>query len=328
MAEEGIKVFGGDTAKRYKGLLITLLKIVIAGGLLTYLVVKVDVKEIIGALRNANIPLIIIAALLAVVNIYLQFLKWKITCAYLLEEKSKKKIWLSLFYGFSGGVFTPARIGEYFGRAAAFKDKSVIKVAVATFVDKVFVLMAVAGFGSLASIIFLHYYYHLSVYLTGTFFILTFILFYVAYLIVLDARFWNNVLFSHITKTAHFKKIFDNLKVLKELDRFYTTQMVFISTAFYTCFILQYALLASAFSGHYDFIHYIWAGNLVMFAKSIIPPISLGELGIREGASVFFLNMFGVVKSAGFNASIFLFLINMLIPSVIGLFLLLKKNDN
>jgi uncharacterized protein (TIRG00374 family) len=319
---------GGDITRRYKGLLITLLKVVIAGGLLTYLVFKVNVKDILGALRNANIILILITALLAFVNIYLQFLKWKITCDYLLDEKSNKKIWLSLFYGFSGGVFTPARIGEYFGRAAAFKDKSLIKVAVATFIDKFFPLMAVAGFGSLASILFISYYYNVSVYLTGSLFILTFVLFYSAYVIAMDERFWNNVLFNRMRRNPRIKKVFNNLMILKELDQFYTTQMVFISIAFYTCFILQFALLTMAFSGHNNFIHYIWAGNLVMFAKTIIPPISFGELGIREGASVFFLHMFGEVKSVGFNASIFLFLINMLIPSVIGLFLLLKKNDN
>jgi uncharacterized protein (TIRG00374 family) len=313
---------------RYKGLLITILKIVIAVGLLTYLVLKVNVNEILGALRDANITLIAVTALLAFLNIYLQFLKWKITCGYILNEKSNKKIWLSLFYGFSGGVFTPARIGEYFGRAAAFKDKSLIKVAVATFIDKVFPLMAVAGFGALASILFIHYYYHVSAYLTGSLFILTFILLYVAYLIAMDPKFWNSVLFTRINKSRHMKKLFNNLQILRELDRIYTTQMVVISIAFYTCFILQYALLAAAFSGHNNFIHYIWAGNLVMFAKTIIPPVSLGELGIREGASVFFLHIFGEVKSAGFNSSIFLFLINMLIPSVIGLFLLLKKNDN
>ena len=315
-------------SKQYKGLLITLLKILIAGGLLSYLVFNVDKKEILGALQNANMTLILITALIAILNIYLQFLKWKITCGYLLEEKSNKKILLSLFYGFSGGVFTPARIGEYFGRAAAFKDKSLIKVGVATFIDKVFPLMIVAGFGALASILFMHYYYHVSVYLTGSLFILTFFLIYAAYLIVMDPRFWNSVLFNRISKSVSVKKIFNNLLVLKELDRTYTTQMVLISIAFYTCFILQYALLISAFSGHYNFIHYIWAGNLVMFAKTIIPPISLGELVIREGASVFFLHMFGETNSVGFNSSIFLFLINMLIPSVIGLFLLLKKNDN
>jgi len=314
--------------KRYKGLLITILKIVIAGGLLTYIVFKVNITEIAEALRSANITLILITVLLAILNIYLQFLKWKITCGYILNEKDNKKILLSLFYGFSGGVFTPVRIGEYFGRAAAFKDKSLIKVAVATFIDKIFPLIAVACFGALASILFIHYYYDVSVYLTSSLFILTFILFYTAYIFVLDPRFWNNVLFSRINKSPRLKKIFDNLSVLKELDRFYTTQMVLISIAFYACFILQYALLTMAFSGHYNFVDYIWAGNLVMFAKTIIPPISLGELGIREGASVFFLNMFGEVKSVGFNSSIFLFLINMLIPSVIGLFLLVRKNDN
>src|ERR1035437_7369883 len=316
-----------DISKRYKGLWITILKIVIAGGLLTYLAFKVNITEILSALRNANITLILITALLAVLNIYLQFLKWKITCRYILNEKSNKNIWLSLFYGFSGGVFTPARIGEYFGRAAAFKDKSLIKVAIATFIDKIFPLMAVAGFGSLASILFMHYYYQVSVYLTGSLFILTFVLFYVAYTIALDPRFWNSVLFSWTNKSPRIKKIFDNLTVLKELDRFYTTQMVFISIGFYACFILQYALLTAAFSGHNNFFHYIWAGNLVMFAKTINPPVSLGELGIRDGVSVFFLHKFGEAQSAGFNSSIFLFLINILIPSIVGLFLLFKKND-
>jgi uncharacterized protein (TIRG00374 family) len=319
---------GANVSNRYKGILITILKIVIAAGLLTFLIFKVNVNEIWGALQNANITLILITALLAFLNIYLQFLKWKITCGYLLDEKRNKKILLSLFYGFSGGVFTPARIGEYFGRAAALKDKSLIKVAVATFVDKIFPLMAVAGFGSLASILFIHYYYDVSVYLTGSLFILTFALFYAAYIIVLDPKFWNSVLFNRIGKSPRIKKIFDNLLVLKELDRFYTTQMVFISIAFYMCFVFQYALLSAAFSGHNNYIHYIWAGNLVMFAKTIIPPISLGELGIREGVSVFFLNKFGEAQSAGFNSSIFLFLINILIPSIVGLFLLFKKNDN
>lgn len=317
-----------ELPNRYKGLLITVLKIIIAGGLLTYLVLKVNVYEILGALRNANLSLIAVTALLAVLNIYLQFLKWKLTCGYVLNEKSNKKIGLSLFYGFSGGVFTPARIGEYFGRAAAFKDKPLIKVAVATFIDKLFPLMAVAGFGALASILFIHYYYHVSAYLTGSIFIVTFILFYIIYSISLDPRLWNSVLFARINKSPRLNKLYNNLKILKELDRNYTTQMVFISIAFYCCFILQYALLAAAFSGHTNVIQYIWAGNLVMFVKTIIPPISLGELGIREGASVFFLHMFGEVKSVGFNSSIFLFLINMLIPSIIGLFLLLKRNDD
>jgi len=75
-------------------------------------------------------------------------------------------------------------------------------------------------------------------------------------------------------------------------------------------------------------MNYLWAGNLIMFVKTVIPPISLGELGIREGASVFFLTKFGELPSVAFNASIFLFLINILLPALVGLILMLKKNDD
>jgi uncharacterized membrane protein YbhN (UPF0104 family) len=104
--------------------------------------------------------------------------------------------------------------------------------------------------------------------------------------------------------------------------------MFAISFLFYSCFLVQYALLVVAFSNHNQFLNYFWAGNLMMFAKTIIPPVSLGELGIREGASVFFITQLGESASTGFNASIFLFFINVLIPSLIGLTLLLKKSDD
>jgi uncharacterized membrane protein YbhN (UPF0104 family) len=104
--------------------------------------------------------------------------------------------------------------------------------------------------------------------------------------------------------------------------------MLLISLLFYSCFLIQYALLVAAFSNHYDFIHYLWAANLIMFTKTIIPPISFGELGIREGASVYFLTQIGESASVGFNASILLFIINLLIPALIGIGMFLRKNDN
>jgi hypothetical protein len=62
-----------------------------------------------------------------------------------------------------------------------------------------------------------------------------------------------------------------------------------------------------------------------MFVKSVIPPISLGELGIREGVSVYFVKQLEENAAVGFNASISLFLINILLPALIGLILLLKR---
>jgi len=311
-----------------KGILFNILKIIIALGLLAFIVLKVNFGEILEALKNVDILLLTIAAIMVLPNIFLQYWKWQITCGYLLNDNNKKKIFLSLFYGFSGGVFTPARIGEYFGRAVAFRDKSLLQVTIATFIDKLFPLMVVVSCGSLASILFLHYYYHISVYVTGSFFIILAVMFYLAYLTMMNPGFWNNMLFTRLSKHPKFQKFLDNIIILKKLDRLYSTKMVLISIGFYICYILQFALLAAAFTRHTDYTHYIWAGNLIIFSKSIIPPVSLGELGIREGASIFFLQQFGETAAAGFNASIFLFFINVLIPSITGLLLLFRKNDN
>jgi uncharacterized membrane protein YbhN (UPF0104 family) len=245
-----------------------------------------------------------------------------------LQENQKSKIWLSLFYGFSAGVFTPARIGEYFGRAIVFKNQSLVRVTLATLLDKVYLLLIVAFFGSISSIIFIHFYYQVANYLTIGLFILLFTLFYFFILIIFNDKFWDNFLFTKLKNSVKLHWLFEKIKIFRKLDRKYSTKMFLVSLLFYFCFLIQYALLVSAFSNHNNFADYIWAGNLMMFAKTIVPPVSLGELGIREGASIFFITQFGESASAGFNASIFLFVINLLIPSLIGLILLLKKNDD
>jgi uncharacterized membrane protein YbhN (UPF0104 family) len=146
--------------------------------------------------------------------------------------------------------------------------------------------------------------------------------------LIFDDRFWDSVLFTKLRNSIKLNWLFEKVKVFRRLDKKYATKMFVVSFLFYLCFLVQYALLVAAFSNHYKFLDYLWAGNLMMFAKTIIPPVSLGELGIREGTSIFFITQLGESASTGFNASIFLFFINVLIPSLIGLTLLLKKNDD
>lgn len=313
---------------KYKKILIPAVKIVIAFGLLYYLVSSIRISDIINAINEAKFSLILITLALSFVNLYLQFYKWKITTSTLLNENSNRKIFYSLFLGFSAAVFTPARIGEYFGRAIAFKDKSLLQVTLATLIDKLFPLLIVAFFGSIASILFIHFYYDVSFYLTVSLFIVLFVLFYFIVLLIFNKNFWDNLLFNRIQRTKILSKYFDKISKLKNLDHKYSIKMIFISLLFYSCYLIQYVILVSAFSHHYEFIDYIWAGNLLMFSKTIIPPVSFGELGIREGASVFFIQQFGENASVGFNASIFLFIINVLLPALVGLSLIFRKNDD
>lgn len=314
-------------AKNKTGI-ITVTKVIIALGILTYIISKVNFAEILEAIKQANVFLIAAAFVMSFINIYLQFYKWKITAKVILQENHNSKIWLSLFYGFSAGIFTPARIGEYFGRAIVFKNHSVLSVTLATLLDKIFLLLIVLFFGSISSILFIHYYYNVTYYLTLTLFIVLFTLFYFFFWLIFNNWFWENILFTNLRKSKKFHLLFERIEIFRQLDKKYATKMFLISTLLYLCILIQYGFLVEAFSNHGQYLEYFWAGNLLMFAKTIFPPISIAELGIREGASVFFITQFGEAASTGFNASIFLFLINVLLPSLIGLLLLLKKNDD
>ncbi len=106
-----------------------------------------------------TLPLSELVILLGVVNIFLQYSKWRLTCAEVLEVKDKFKVFRSLFYGFSAGIITPLRIGEYFGRGIEFRDKSLVQVTVATLIDKFFPLLMVASLGSISSLFFIYFYY-------------------------------------------------------------------------------------------------------------------------------------------------------------------------
>jgi len=310
-----------------KNTIIIAAKIIISAGLLYYLISSVEYNKIILALKEANIAIIGIVLLLGVLNIFLQYSKWQLTCVEVLEIKDRLKIFRSLFFGFSAGIITPLRIGEYFGRGIEFRDKSLVQVTVATLIDKFFPLMMVASLGSISSLFYIYFYYDVSIYIFLSLFILIFTFFYLLIILLLSNKFWNSILFSKLNSSVKLKPFLEKLRIFESLDRTYFFKMHVISFLFYLCFLIQYALLVSAFLNHFDFVHYLWAANLIMFAKTLIPPISFGELGIREGASVYFLTQMGETASVGFNASILLFIINLLIPALVGVGMFLRKND-
>jgi uncharacterized membrane protein YbhN (UPF0104 family) len=313
---------------KYRNYVLIGFKIGITLFLILSIVFFVDINEIVLSLKEADLSLLFIPTLLSIFNIYLQYLKWNLTCKIILSETNGKKNFIALFYGFTAGVFTPIRIGEYFGRAIAYRDKSIIQITIASLIDKYFPLLIVVLFGSISSVIFLYLFEGITIYLSASLILVLLVLFYFIILLLFEESFWDNFIFNKLRRSKRLYPLLKYLKPLKGLDKSYTAKMIFISFLFYACFLIQFAFLIAAFSHHTNYFDYLWIGNLVMFSKTIIPPVSIGEMGVREGASVYFAGRFGELAAVGFNASIFLFLINVLIPSLIGLFLFLRKFDD
>lgn len=303
-------------------------KLLITLGVGYYLYENISFDEIVKQVQNSNQYLLSIASILGVANIALQYFKWKITVNAVLEINDNKKILSSLLEGLAAAVSTPARLGEYVGRAIPFADKSFLQVTLATLVDKFFSILVVMIIGALSSIIFIHSFYEVFEFITISLLILVLIFFYLIFLLLFNESFWDNFLFNKIKYSKRFSRYYKKFEVLKKLDKNYKSRMIFLSFMFYMCIIIQYSFLVMAFSYNDNFFGYMWVGNLIMFTKTIIPPFTLGELGIRESASVYFIQRIGESPNVGFNASIFLFIINIILPAIIGIVYQLRKNND
>lgn len=311
-----------------RGKIYFALKILVAGSLLVYLFSFVESKEIVSTFLSADIQLLSFSAILLLPNIYLQYLKWKITCDKLIGEGSNRKILLSLFYGFPAAVFTPARAGEYFGRVLAFKDRTFMEIILATFVDKLFTILVTLIIGSIGMILFLNKYYQSSIYFSLPMITAFFVLTAIVFTCIFSEKKWFYRILSPVFNFKMFLKMRDRLLNLKKLDQNFVFKMTAVSTLFFFCYVLQFAILFAAFSHHAEIIKFLWAAIVIMFAKIILSSFSFSELGVREGASIIFLTQIGESSSTALNASLSIFVINIIIPSLIGLFLLFVKNDD
>lgn len=237
--------------------------------------------------------------------------------------RDKKKILNSLFYGFAAGIITPFRFGEYLARNISLQS-STIKVAVATFFDKIFNLIIILLAGSFLAILLLFYLHHKFIALILLLVLISLTTLFV--LLISNSRLRSYMInFSLIKKNAFFLKI--GLDEYTKLKPEFYFKIIFLSLVHYLIVIIQYVFILKSFNASNNFFYLMWYSSLVLLGKSVIPPISFGEIGIREASSIFFASFFRISNSVGFNSSIIIFIINLLIPAVFGMLFTLRDKQ-
>jgi len=300
-------------------------KILIGLGLVVFLTFYVEPKSIYETYEKADKIYFLIAFLLLPLNLGLQFFKWKILSKEYFGIDDKNKVWLSLFYGISGGIFTPMKSGEYFARALPYKNVKVLDVILATIVDKFIPIFFAILIGGTFFIIFLKNLIGFSAESAFGFIILYKIIVLVPLFLLLGSSSISQKIRKWLKTKRYFESIIKRVAFVKILSSKTLLTIIVISLLYHLTFTTQMSILLIAFSGESNFMMFFFIANLIIFAQIVIPPIALGEVGVREGAAVYFLQNLGFIGAVGFNAAISLFFINLLIPSIIGLTLLLKR---
>ena len=310
-----------DLSFSRKEKLFLLIKIVVAAAIMIYLIQKFESFNFAKIFMRENIPVMGFVLLLTGLNFLVQFKKWKSVFTEMLGELSNKKLAASFFVGVATGSFTPGRFGEYFGRSMMIKEYPAGEVISASIVDKLanmFILVFSGLFSTIWFLYFTNTFSPRTIYsLAALLIFLLCILLYSIFKTKAAAHFYK-----WIEKLRLLKRMFFHLQVLKRTNNRTVLVQLLYSVLLYSIISLQYGLLTSAFANKPLDSTFFFCGILTLFVKSFIPSISFGDLGIRESASIFFISAIGLPSEVGFLSAFSIFLFNILLPSTIGLIIL------
>jgi uncharacterized membrane protein YbhN (UPF0104 family) len=266
---------------------------------LALLVNYVEPGKLFEAGHHAYWPYLSIGVTLIVPNLAIQVAKWH----YLLRLANPRHSFAASYKSFAVGYplafITPGRLGEI-GRAFFVNGISQIKTLKLFFLDKVTNALVVLCSGVVGILILYREELSLSLRL------------------LLWGAFGLSVLVT--LSGACFKPVTKWLGKFIKIHHFGSPHYVALlsySVLFYLVYLCQFILLVYAF--HPTSIASAFPSVSSVFLIKTLIPISFSDLGVREGAAVFYLGKTGVSQAAAFNAAFLLFVINIGIPTMIGL---------
>jgi uncharacterized membrane protein YbhN (UPF0104 family) len=263
-------------------------------------------------------PLLLLAVLLLPLNWGAEALKWQFL-ARKLEPISWWEALQGVVTGVALGFWTPQIIGDYAGRTLQLQTVGRSRSAGAIMLSNAsqFIVSYVIGCAGLL--------YYANVYgfpnypaVQG----FSFTLGVGGCLLVL--MYFNCRLFSDIAERSIPKTVLNRvLSILKEYSDKELLVVLLISLGRYLIFASQFYILFQLFQIELPLAVMLPGITIIYLVKTIIPSLNIiGDLGLREVTALFYFQQFGAWQEKVVAASLLLWCINLLIPTIGGLFLI------
>ncbi len=256
------------------------------------------------------------ALLLVPVNWGIEFLKWLLITKSVGTSLSIRTLGASLFAGISTGIVTPNRIGNFIGRVIYFDYKERALLTLGTLYGNLAQFLATVFFG----VVGLYFTSNTAVGFQIGDWLLGFGFCVVVCAIILYFVFP----FVPLRRINVFKRRLNTLLIFQKSSKRTFLLLFILSGARYLVFILQFTLLLIAFGAEYSH-ELIYSLYVLYFASTLTPNLIMGKLVVRETIGLVVLA--GVVSNPMIilTASLSLWVINLGIPSLIGLFFVVQS---
>lgn len=280
------------------------------------------------AIENGRHAWLILPIILLPFNLGTETLKWQLLLKKVEIHISFFAAYKAVLAGLATGIFTPNRFGEYAGRALFVEAAHRPQAIAFTFVDRICQMVITLGFGGLSLLLFwlnegspirqaLNTGEFPIGWKTGIVAILILLI-----LLVLVPKHRLKGIFSGKGIRSWIQEGIDAITAVKFPD---LLKVLALASFRYLVFSFQYFFFLLVFGCTQDMILVLGLISLVFLFKSLVPFIGFSELGIRESIAVFLMGLFGIASSTAFNATLSLYLVNMIIPTLIGAILLLSS---
>jgi uncharacterized membrane protein YbhN (UPF0104 family) len=295
-------------------------KVLVAFLTIAILVRKISFERLLGAFSASKTEWMIAGIVLLLPNLFIQFAKWRLLVRQETEAATNRQILFSLLVGSALGLITPGRIGD-FARSAFIRHADWARLVGLLMIDKLIMLailylFGIVGFAHFISMA-MHPFIWLPILLMTVFIVALFMLF-------IQNPAWLRILLRQrilrFTRYAAVERLISGIELATPR---LCIKLVVYSSLHLLTYCTQFVLFLFAFQ-RIRWLDALISTFAIMFTKTLIP-VSLGDLGVRESASVYFFGQFGVSSAAAFNASFLLFCINVLIPAAMGMVVFMLK---
>lgn len=249
--------------------------------------------------------------LLMFLNWSLEAFKWKLLIAPLEKINFSASI-KGVLAGITISIFTPNRVGEFAGRVFFLNQSDKIQATIMSLIGSLAQLLVTIIAGVLAFYMLEKKYYDFFqieefISLNALFLILIFLIIGIAILAYL--------VYTKQKSSEKFKKYINTFMLHSRKN----LNVVFnLSILRYIVFSIQYYLVLRLFGINGGIVIVFSLIALTFFVTSVIPTFALTEIAVRVGVAIYFFSTIYSFNAPILAASLFLWMVNLAIPALIG----------
>lgn len=299
-----------------KKALIIGLKGLFAVAALGYLIYTIDSAALWAAFHEVDLIWIGVSLGLVPVIVGLDAAVWRKLLAPVIPEVTMPSVVCAVLSGSAWGVVTPARVGEFAGRAFHFPEADAWQVSATVFAQRVIdtAVCSVMGLGALLFALQAGWLPNTALWTTITLAVAG-----VSLVLALAVCFPGRTtrVIQWIAPQAN--QLHRRITFLEQIDGPSGRRILQLALLRQGIFCALFASLVAAFGPAAAPLDILVGILLVFLAKFLLPSVTLLDLGVREGAAVFFLGAVGVAPEAAFNAALLMFVLTGVVPALAGL---------